>query len=53
MTAVQTRPANTLTLREVHDLLGLCRGDSLEFEEKLDLSPLTEREIEDRNLFGD
>ncbi|MFS8781050.1 restriction endonuclease subunit R [Synechococcus sp. R55.6] len=47
MTAVQTRPANTLTLREVHELLGLCRGDSLEFEEKLDLPPLTEREIEE------
>ncbi|MEN9223432.1 MAG: hypothetical protein Q6M04_13445 [Thermostichus sp. BF3_bins_97] len=45
MTAVQTRPANTLTLREVHELLGLRRGDSLEFEEKLDLPSLTEQEI--------
>ncbi|MEN9232400.1 MAG: hypothetical protein Q6L68_15995 [Thermostichus sp. DG02_5_bins_236] len=47
MTAVQNRPANTLTLREVHELLDLRRGDSLEFEEKLDLPPLTEQEIEE------
>ncbi len=47
MTAVQTQPATILTLGDVHELLGLRRGSSLEFEDTLELEPLSDTEIQD------
>jgi hypothetical protein len=47
MTAVQTLSATILTLGDVHELLGLRRGASLEFEDKLDLDPLSDTETQE------
>ncbi len=47
MTTIQTLPANNLTMADVHQLLGLCRGDSLEFEDTLDLEALSGTEIQE------
>ncbi|NJL99224.1 MAG: restriction endonuclease subunit R [Synechococcaceae cyanobacterium SM2_3_2] len=47
MTTVQTLPANILTPGDVHELLGLSRGASLEFEEILDLDPLSDFETQE------